>query len=73
MFFDVFTQGKRKKIIGHSIVIRSCVTQSNLNWMCGKFRFAGDEVSGKYRLMVMCIISILIYDIVILIKRQGDT
>ena len=29
------------------MIIRSCVTEKNLNWMCGKFRFQNDEISGK--------------------------
>ena len=32
------------------MIIRSCVTEKNLNWMCGKFRFQGDEISGKVEL-----------------------
>ena len=28
------------------MIIRSCVTQKNLNWMCGKFRFQNDDISG---------------------------
>ena len=41
-----FQDGSKRKI-GHSMIIRSCVTEKNLNWMCGKFRFQNDEISGK--------------------------
>ena len=32
------------------MVIRSCVTEKNLNWMCGKFRFQNDEISGMAKI-----------------------
>ena len=48
---DLNFQKGTKRIIGHSMIIRSCVTEKNLNWMCGKFRFQDDEISGKNRMV----------------------